>query len=613
MMSRPGKGLFLPLSKEELAARGWDRPDIVIVSGDAYIDHPSFGVAIIGRVLERAGYKVGIIPQPDVSDKGALSRLGEPRLCFCVTSGNVDSMVNNYTANRRLRSDDDYSPGGRPHLRPDRAVTVYSNKIREHFKTIPIIAGGLEASLRRFAHYDYWDDKVRQSILADAPADLIVYGMGEKAVAEVAGRLNKGENIADITDVRGTVYKTRDTRSLEDYVELPDFRTVSTDKLAYAKAFKAFSDEQDSVHGRTLVQRHPKTIIVQNSPAPPLTTPEMDAIYDLPYTRYPHPSYKEEIPAIRTVMFSVTSHRGCFGGCAFCAITCHQGRTVQSRSAESILREVRLLTKLPEFKGTITDIGGPTADMYMLGCSKQATQGGCRDKLCLYPEPCPALKKNHADLIRLLQEVQKVPGVKKVFIGSGIRYDLAMQDEQYLYQICRQNISGQLKVAPEHVSKKVTDAMCKPSIETYDRFVKKYREINAELGKEQYIIPYFISAHPGCTLRDAVQLAEYVRDMGYYIEQVQDFTPTPSTLSTCMYYAGYNPYTEAEVYVPRSVEERRMQRALLQYKNPENYDLVKKALLAANRKDLIGYGPKCLISPIRPTISRAKTRQRTKR
>jgi len=603
-MNRPASGRFLPVSSDEIKALGWDRCDVIIVSGDAYVDHPSFGTAIIGRVLENAGYRVGIIPQPDVSDKASLARLGEPRLCFCVTSGNVDSMVNNYTANKRMRSDDDYSPGNRPHLRPDRAVTVYCNKIREHYKSVPIITGGLEASLRRFAHYDYWDDKVRQSILADAPADMIVYGMGEKAIVEVLRRLDLGEHISGITDVHGTVFKTRDATVVPDCIELPDFTAVSTDKLTYARAFRTFYDEQDPFHGKTLVQRHPKTIIVQNPPALPLTTAEMDAIYDLPYTRYPHPSYGEEIPALRTVMFSITSHRGCFGGCAFCAITCHQGRIVQSRSKDSIIREVKNLTKMPEFKGTISDVGGPTADMYMLGCSKQATQGSCRDKLCLYPEPCPNLKTDHSQLITLLKEVKKVPGVKNVFIGSGIRYDLAMQDEWYLYHICKNNISGQLKVAPEHVSRQVTDAMCKPAIATYDRFVQMYQDINKELGKEQYVIPYFISAHPGCTLRDAIQLAEYVRDMGYYIEQVQDFTPTPSTLSTCMYYTGYNPYTEREVHVPRSVEERRMQRALLQYKNPENYDLVKEALVSANRKDLIGYGPKCLITPVRPAIRR---------
>ncbi|WP_048198854.1 YgiQ family radical SAM protein [Methanocella arvoryzae] len=609
-MSRPARNRYLPMTKDELKALGWDRCDVVIVSGDAYVDHPSFGVAIIGRVLEKAGFRVGIIAQPDVTDKTSFSRLGEPRLCFCVTSGNVDSMVNNYTANKRLRSDDDYSPGNRPHMRPDRAVTVYCNKIRETYKTIPIITGGLEASLRRFAHYDYWDDKVRQSILADAPADMIVYGMGEKTIVDVVGRLKNGERIADITDIRGTTYKTRKIGDLSDFIELPDFKAVSTDKRAFAEAFKTFYDEQDPYYGHTLVQRHPKTIIVQNPPALPLTTAEMDAIYDLPYTRYPHPSYKEDIPALRTVRFSITSHRGCFGGCAFCAITAHQGRMIQSRSQESILREIRALTKLPEFKGTISDIGGPTADMYMLGCSKRSTQGMCRDKLCLYPEPCPNLNKDHSRLITLLNEVRKVPGVKNVFIGSGIRYDLAMQDEQYLYHICRQNVSGQLKVAPEHVSRNVTDAMCKPSIEAYDKFVSKYREINKELGKEQYIIPYFISAHPGCTLKDAIQLAEYVRDMGYYVEQVQDFTPTPSTLSTCMYYTGYNPYTGQEVYVPKSVEERRMYRALLQYKNPENYDLVKKALISANRKDLIGYGQNCLIKPVRPAIYKKPGRRK---
>ncbi|WP_081476818.1 YgiQ family radical SAM protein [Methanocella conradii] len=590
-------GRFLPMSREEMKSRGWEQCDIIIVCGDAYVDHPSFGSALIGRVLEDAGYKVGMIAQP--INKEDFSALGEPGLCFCVSSGNVDSMVNNYTANKRIRSEDDYSPGGRGGRRPDRAVIVYCNMIREAYKDTPIIIGGIEASLRRFAHYDYWDDKVRQSILADAPADLITYGMAEKPLLEVVGRLKKGENIHDIRGVRGTVIKTK-SLDMEGYVEIPDFKAVSTDKMAYARAFKAYSDEQDPFHGRTVVQRHPKTIIVQYPPPMPMSTAELDHIYELPYTRRPHPSYKEEIPALKTVMFSITSHRGCFGGCSFCAITNHQGRIVQSRSIESIVNEAKKLARMPEFKGTITDIGGPTANMYAMGCEKQSKVGACRDKLCLYPSPCPSLKKDHGKLIELLKAVQAVPGVKNVFIGSGIRYDLAMQDEGYLYQICKNNISGQLKVAPEHVSREVTDAMCKPSIETYKKFVARYKEINKELGKEQYIIPYFISGHPGCTLKDAIELAEFVRDMGYYVEQVQDFTPTPSTLSTCIYYTGFNPYTGKTVYVPRSMEERRMQRALLQYKNPENYDLVKKALIKAGRKDLIGYGPKCLIPPSRP-------------
>jgi uncharacterized radical SAM protein YgiQ len=612
-MSKTAAGRFLPVSRKEMDALGWDVCDAVIVNGDAYVDHPSFGAAIIGRVLEQAGFRVGIIPQPDVSDRGAFAILGEPRLGFLVSAGNVDSMVNHYTANKRMRSNDDYSPGGLPHKRPDRAVTVYCNKIRESFKKTPVIIGGIEASLRRFAQYDYWDDRVRQSILADAPADLIVYGMAEKPVLEVMRRLKEGEAVSNINDVRGTTYKTKDIAGLTDYVELPDYNTVSTDKMAYANAFRAYSEEQDPFHGKVIVQRHPKTIIVQNKPCYPLTTKELDAIYDLPYTRRPHPCYDQEIPALRTVMFSITSHRGCFGGCSFCAITNHQGRIVQSRSRDSVVREVTRLTKLPEFKGTITDIGGPTADMYMLGCNKQSLQGACRDRLCLYPEPCPNLKKDHAELIRLLDAVSRVPGVRRVFIGSGIRYDLAMQDEKYLYHICEHNISGQLKVAPEHASKAVTDIMCKPAIEKYDEFVRKYQDINEELGKDQFIIPYFIAGHPGCTLKDAVQLAEYVRDMGYYVEQVQDFTPTPSTLSTCMYHTGYNPFTGREVYVPRSIEDRRMQRALLQYKNPENYDLVKQALIATGRKDLIGYGSKCLITPVRPAGATKKAPPRTRK
>jgi uncharacterized radical SAM protein YgiQ len=612
-MSKTAAGRFLPVSRKEMDARGWDACDAVIVNGDAYVDHPSFGAAIIGRVLEQAGFRVGIIPQPDVTDHDAFAIFGEPRLGFLVSAGNVDSMVNHYTANKRMRSNDDYSPGGLPHKRPDRAVTVYCNKIRESFKKTPIIIGGIEASLRRFAQYDYWDDRVRQSILADAPADLIVYGMAEKSVLEVMRRLKEGEAVGSITDVRGTVYKTKDIAGLTDYVELPDYNTVFTDKRAYANAFLAYSEEQDPFHGKVIVQRHLKTIIVQNKPCYPLTTKELDAIYDLPYTRQSHPSYELEIPALRTVMFSITSHRGCFGGCSFCAITNHQGRIVQSRSRESVVREATRLTKLPEFKGTITDIGGPTADMYMLGCNKQSVQGACRDRLCLYPETCPNLKKDHAELIRLLDAVSRVPGVRRVFIGSGIRYDLAMQDEKYLYQICKHNVSGQLKVAPEHASKAVTDIMCKPAIKKYDEFVRKYKEINTELGKDQFIIPYFIAGHPGCTLKDAVQLAEYVRDMGYYVEQVQDFTPTPSTLSTCMYHTGYNPFTGQEVYVPRSIEDRRMQRALLQYKNPENYDLVKQALIATGRKDLIGYGSKCLITPVRPAGATKKAPPRTRK
>ena len=599
-MKNPGKGRFLPMSRAEMQSLGRDQCDIIIVNGDAYVDHPSFGAAIIGRVLKDAGFFVGIIAQPDHSTRDSFNVLGEPKLCFCVSSGNVDSMVNNYTANKRYRSEDDYSPGGRSGKKPDRAVTVYCNRIRETYKEKPIIIGGIEASLRRFAHYDYWDDKVRQSILADAPADMIAYGMAEKAVVAIAKRLAEGENVREIKDIRGTEIKTRELPS-GDFVELPDFTSVSTDKITYAKAFKMYSDEQDPYHGKPVLQRHPKTMILQNPPSMPMTTAELDHVYDLPYTRQPHPSYQEPIPALRTVMFSITSHRGCFGGCSFCAITNHQGRIIQSRSKDSIIREAEKLTKLPEFKGTITDVGGPTADMYMLGCAQQSVRGACRDRLCMYPDQCPNLNADHSKQIELLNAVSRVPGVKNVFIGSGIRYDLAMQDEAYLYQICENNISGQLKVAPEHVSKAVTDTMCKPSVETYKKFVEKYEKINRALGKKQFIIPYFIAGHPGCTLKDAVQLAEYVRDMGYYVEQVQDFTPTPSTLSTCMYYTGYDPYHDKSVYVPRSKEERRMQRALLQYKNPENYDLVKEALIKAGRKDLIGNGPKCLISLSRPS------------
>lgn len=586
---------FLPMSPREAAELGIREFDIIFVTGDAYVDHPSSGAAVIGRVLWDAGYSVGIIAQPDWKNDTDFKKLGKPRLFFGVTSGNVDSMVNNYTANLKIRSDDVYSPGGIP-KRPNRAAIVYSDKLHSIFPDIPIVLGGIEASLRRFAHYDYWQDSVRQSILADAPADLLVFGMGERQAVEIASRLSKGERITDIANIAGTAIKMELSkwRSIghEGYVEIPSFNDVSIDKKLYAEAFKLHYNEQDPVRGMPVAQPHPKTVIIQNKPAMPLTSEELDHVYELPFTRMPHPSYKKPIPALAPVRFSIVSHRGCFASCSFCALTHHQGRIVQSRSIESIVREVKRMTKMPDFKGIVQDVGGPTANMYMLHCTRWDTQGACTDKICTF---CKSLDTSHRKQVELLRRLLEIPGVKKVFIGSGIRYDLALSDtSDYLRELCAHHVSGHLKVAPEHITQHVVDIMHKPPKEVFEKFRERFDAINKELGKKQYLLPYFMSSHPGCTVEDMVELAEYIRDNNLYTEQVQDFTPTSMTASTCMYYTGINPFTMEKVHIAKGWEKR-IQRALLRYKDKRNYGLVYEGLKMIGREDLIGSEWKCLI------------------
>jgi uncharacterized radical SAM protein YgiQ len=588
---------YFPMTREEMVIRDWHYIDFLLVTGDAYVDHPSFGIAIIGRLLEDQGFRVGVIAQPDWRRTADFTVLGRPRYACLVTAGNLDSMVNNYTGNKKRRPEDVYSPGGKPGLRPDRATIVYCNRLREVFPGTPVIIGGIEASLRRLAHYDYWDNKVRRSLLLDARADLLVFGMGEKPVGEIARRLAKGEAVSDLTDISGTVFASAGYE--KKAVLLPSFEQVRDDKKKYAEAFKLSYNEQDPFTGRPLIQPHGEQLIVQNQPGRPLTTEQMDSIYGLPYMRGYHPFYKQEggVPALQEVEFSITAQRGCYGGCAFCALTFHQGCIIQARSHESILEEARLLTELPGFKGIIHDVGGPTANFRSPACSKQVRSGACRDKQCLYPDKCRSVQVEHADLLELLRKIRSLPGVKKVFLRSGLRYDyLAYEkDPGVLRELCRHHISGQLKVAPEHVAPAVLKYMRKPGHEVYEQFTEKYTKANRELGKKQYLVPYFIVAHPGCTLKDAVKLAEYIRDMGYNPEQIQDFTPTPGSLSTCIYYTGIDPLTGEKVYVPRSERERKMQRALAQYRNPQNRQLVKEALHQAGRSDLIGRGPKCLV------------------
>ena len=589
---------FLPMTLNEAEALGITEFDVILITGDAYVDHPSFGASVIGRVLWDAGYSAGIISQPDCKTDADLKKLGKPRLFFGVTSGNVDSLVNNYTANLKIRSDDVYSPGGKGGLRPNRAAIVYTDKLHSIFPDTHIVLGGIEASLRRFAHYDYWSDSVRRSILADAPADMLVFGMGERQVVKIASRLSKGEHIRDITDISGTVIKTEISKwrlmSHDGYVELPSFTEVSQDKMLYAKAFNLHYQEQDPVRGRPVVQVHPKTVIIQNKPAMPLSTEELDRVYELPYARMAHPSYKKPIPALSPVKFSIVSHRGCFASCSFCALTHHQGRIVQSRSIGSMVREVQRMAKMQDFKGIIQDVGGPTANMYSMHCDQWDSRGACRDKICTHPL-CKNLDTSHKKQVELLRHLREIPGVKKVFIGSGIRYDLMLADQSgYLSELCQHHVSGHLKVAPEHVSGLVTDIMHKPGKEVFDEFRKKFTSENKKLGKEQYIIPYFMSGHPGCTIEDMVELAEYIRDNNLYTEQVQDFTPTPMTASTCMYYTGIDPFTMKEVHVAKG-REKRIQRALLRYKDERNYGLVHEGLKMVGREELIGIGRKCLI------------------
>ncbi len=606
-MERSG---FLPVTREEWDSQYGGQPDFVYVTGDAYVDHPSFGPAIIGRVLESRGYRVAFISQPDWKQPKSIQLYGEPRLGFLVSSGNMDSMVNHYTVSRKHRSRDAYTPGGLMGRRPDRAVIVYSNLIRQTYKKTPIILGGIEASLRRLAHYDYWSDSFRRSILLDSGADLISYGMGERSIVEIADALAGGMPVEDLTFIEGTVYRTSRPEILYDTIYLPDFEAMLEEKKEYARSFAIQYQNTDPFRGKRLAERYGERLyVVQNPPAKPLSQMEMDDIYGLPFKRACHPALLRQggVPAVSEVKYSLTSCRGCFGACSFCALTFHQGRIIQSRSHKSLLKEAEAMTKEPEFKGYIHDVGGPTANFRHPACKKQEQYGACKDRQCLYPRPCRNLTADHRDYRELLKKLRELPGVKKVFVRSGIRFDylLADPDPSFLRELCQYHVSGQLKVAPEHVSDSVLARMGKPERAVYDRFCRQYQRMNEQLGKKQYLVPYLMSSHPGSTLKEAVELAEYCRDLGYMPEQVQDFYPTPSTLSTCMYYTGLDPRTMEKVYVPRDPHEKAMQRALIQYRDPRNYALVKEALEKAHRTDLIGFGPRCLIRPERGTPSKA--------
>lgn len=593
---------FLPISKEDMESRGWWWYDFLLVTGDAYVDHPSFGPAVIGRVLEAAGFRVAMLAQPDWHSADAFRAMGRPRLGVMLSSGNLDSMVAHYTAAKKRRSEDFYSPGKKAGLRPDHAVIVYANRAREAFPDLPIIIGGMEASLRRFAHYDYWDDKVRRSALIDAGADLLVYGMGEYASLEIARRLKKKEPVSSLTDIRGTAVAVS-TPSVCAYesVTLPSFEEVSASKPRYAEATRLEYAEHDPVRGRALIQAHDRRYLIVNPPAMPLNTAELDRVAELPYTRQYHPMYEPMggVPAIEEVKFSVIHNRGCFGGCNFCSLAFHQGRMITSRSHESIIREVTALTKLPDFKGYINDVGGPSANFRHPSCQKQLKYGMCAEKRCLAPEPCPNLDADHSDYLTLLRKLRAIPGIKKVFVRSGIRYDYMLEDKssEFFAELVKYHISGQLKVAPEHCIDSVLDYMGKPHIGVYEKFMDKYRRLNDKYSKEQYIVPYLMSSHPGSTLQDAVALAEYLNKMGRQPEQVQDFYPTPGTISTCMYCTGLDPITMKPVYVAKTPHEKAMQRALLQWKRPDKRKLVIEALKEAGREDLIGFGPQCLVRP----------------
>ena len=591
---------FLPISKADMEERGWEQCDFIIVTGDAYVDHHSFGTAVISRVLEHAGYKVGIIAQPDWHSTDDFMKLGRPRLAFLVNAGNMDSMVNHYTVSKRVREKDLYSPGGKMGLRPDRATIVYCNKIREAYKNINICIGGVEASLRRFAHYDYWADKVRKSILTDSGADLLIYGMSEKQIVEVAHYLNEGFDAKYIRHVPGTCYLADSLDEIyEEHIVIPSYKEVSTDKIKYCEAFKVTYQEQDPMRGRTIVQDQGDKFLVVNKPEVILNREELDAVYDLPFTKEYHPSYEPMggIPALEEVKFSIVGSRGCFGNCSFCAITFHQGRAVQSRSKESIVKEAKEMTEMKDFKGYIHDVGGPTANFRKPACNHQLTIGACKTKHCLSPGVCKNMDVDHKEFIDVLRSVRSLPKIKKVFVRSGIRYDYVMadKDDTFFKELVEHHVSGQLKVAPEHVSEEVLKHMGKPAGKTYEQFRQKFFRITEKLGKKQYIIPYLMSSHPGSTLKEAIELAEYLRDIKYQPEQVQDFYPTPGTLSTTIFYTGLDPITMKPVYVPKSKEEKAMQRALLQFSNPKNYNIVYDALMKAGREDLIGNGPKCLI------------------
>lgn len=602
---------FLPISKQDMLDRGWDEVDFVYVTGDSYVDHPSFGASIITRVLESKGYKVGILSQPNWRDKNSFMEFGRPRLGFFVTSGNIDSMVAHYTAAKRIRHDDAYTAGGRAGKRPDRAVIVYSNIIKEIYPDSPVIIGGLEASLRRFAHYDYWDDAIRPSILIDSKADLLTFGMGENQTIEIANRLNNGENISQMRDILGTCYVCPNSETPYEGVECPSLDNVISSKREYAKSCRIQQDEQDHIRGRVIKQKHGKVMVVQNKPMPPLTQKELDWVYSLPYMRAYHPSYEKlgGVPGIREVEFSITHNRGCFGACNFCSIAFHQGRYVTTRSKKSIMIEAEKLTRMPNFKGYIHDIGGPTANFRRTSCDMQMKNGLCKGKKCLAPKPCPNLAVDHSEYLDILKSVRNINGVKKVFIRSGIRYDYLLEDknDEFFRELIENHVSGQLKVAPEHCSASVLDKMGKPHIEAYIEFSRRYFEYTGEINKEQYLVPYLMSSHPGSTLDDAIELALFLKKNHIRPEQVQDFYPTPGTISTCMFYTGLDPYTMEEVYVAKTEHDKALQRALLQYFNPKNQRLVEEALRKARRFDLIGYDSKCLIKPTK--INQQSTNQ----
>lgn len=591
---------FLPVCRNDMRERGWEELDFLYITGDAYVDHPSFGHAIISRVLDAHGYKVGIIAQPDWHSIDDFTKLGRPRLGVLVTAGNIDSMVNHYTAAKKRRSEDFYSPGKKAGLRPDRATIVYCNRIREAFGNIPVLIGGVEASLRRFAHYDYWDDKVRRSILFDSRADILMYGMGERQIVEIADCLASGMSVDEITYIHGTCYISK-TDDIFESVKIPSYEECAEKKEKYAEACKMQFVEQNPYIGKTLIQEHSGRYLVQNPPAEPLTRDELDRVYELDYMREPHPMYKDKggIAAIEEVRFSITSSRGCFGGCNFCALSFHQGRIVTSRSQQSIINEAKMLTKNPDFKGYIHDVGGPTANFRRSACDKQLTKGACSNRQCLFPKPCPNLKCDHSEYLSLLRKLRSIDGIKKVFIRSGIRFDYVMcdKDGSFLRELCEHHVSGQLKVAPEHISDNVLKYMGKPENSVFERFSDRFYKTNEKIGKKQYLVPYLMSSHPGSTLNDAINLAQYLKKHGLNPEQVQDFYPTPGTVSTCMYYTGIDPMTGKSVYVPKTPKEKAMQRALLQFAKPENHRIVEEALRAAGREDLIGYGTNCLIRP----------------
>ena len=593
---------FLPICRQDMIDRGITQFDFVYIIGDAYVDHPSFGHAIISRMLESRGYSVGIISQPDWKDENSIAMYGEPRLAFLISAGNMDSMVNHYFVSKKHRPTDAYTPGGEINKRPDRATAVYGNLIRRVYKNTPIIIGGIEASLRRMAHYDYWSDSFKRSILLDSQADLLLYGMGERSIIEVADALNSGIAVSDITFIKGTVYKTKTEDSFYEEIRLPDYETMKENKRAYAESFRIQYENTDAFTGKVMVEEYPNGVyVVQNPPQEPLTQEEMDEVYALPYTRTYHPSYEEKggVPAINEIKFSLTSNRGCFGGCNFCALTFHQGRTIQTRSHESIIDEAKKVIAEKDFKGYIHDVGGPTANFRHPSCEKQMKFGVCKNKQCLFPTPCKNMKVDHKDYVALLRKLRELPGVKKVFVRSGIRFDylIADKDDTFFRELVQHHISGQLKVAPEHISDAVLVRMGKPENKVYEKFQKRYKQLNEKLGLKQFLVPYLMSSHPGSTLKEAIELAEYLRDLGYMPEQVQDFYPTPSTMSTVMYYTELDPRDMKPVYVCKNPHEKAMQRALIQYRNPKNYDLVKEALLKAGREDLIGFDKKCLIRP----------------